>query len=72
MHPQERGAFTTVFAACAPRDNPHISHGAYICPPNVADPQAASALDESRQLELFAFTRKLLEDISVEVPGISA
>ncbi|THU95455.1 hypothetical protein K435DRAFT_819723 [Dendrothele bispora CBS 962.96] len=67
MYPQEQGAFTSVFAACAPRDNPHISHGAYICPPNVADPQAAIALDENRQLELFEFTKEVLNEAGVEL-----
>jgi hypothetical protein len=31
MHPQEQGAFTSVFAACTPRDNPQISRKLYIC-----------------------------------------
>ncbi|KAF5363160.1 hypothetical protein D9758_008347 [Tetrapyrgos nigripes] len=68
MYPQEQGAFTTVFAACAPRDDPHIAApGTYICPPNVADPQGKAALDESKQVELFEFTRNLLDEIGVEV-----
>jgi hypothetical protein len=70
MHPQERGAFTSVFAACAPRDNPHISHGAYIVPPNVADNQSKVALDNTKQSELFEFTMKTLEEIGVKVQGV--
>jgi NAD(P)-dependent dehydrogenase (short-subunit alcohol dehydrogenase family) len=65
MHPQEQGAFTSVFAACTPRDNPQISHGAYICPPNVATPQAKSALDEERQRQLYDVTEALLTSINV-------
>ncbi|PBK58199.1 hypothetical protein ARMSODRAFT_850899, partial [Armillaria solidipes] len=30
LHPQTRGAYTSVFAACMSRDNPNITHGAYI------------------------------------------
>lgn len=60
MHPQEMGAFTSVFAACASRDNPEIFHGAYICPPNVAVPQAPGALDERRQNQLFEYTEGFL------------
>jgi len=65
LHPQEQGAFTSVFAACAPRDSPEISHGAYICPPNVIRPQAKSALDEERQKQLFDFTETLLKEMEV-------
>jgi len=65
MYPQEEGAFTSVFAACASRDNPEISHGVYICPPNVATAQAPSALSEERQLQLYDFTEELLKSIDV-------
>ena len=65
MYPQEQGAFTLVFAACTPRDNPHISHGAYIYPPNVAVTQAPGALDEGRQNQLYEFTETLLKSIDV-------
>jgi len=65
MYPQEKGAFTSVFAACAPQDNPHISQGAYIFPPNVAVQQAPTALDEKRQQQLYQFTEELLESIQV-------
>ncbi|KAF8972569.1 hypothetical protein BDZ97DRAFT_1649675 [Flammula alnicola] len=65
MYPQERGAFTSVFAACAPRDNPEISHGAYIFPPNVAKVQAPAALDEGRQKQLFEVTEALLKSSGV-------
>ena len=65
MHPQEEGAFTSVFAACISRDNPEISHGAYICPPNVATTQAPGALDEERQRQLYDFTEELLKSIDV-------
>ncbi|KAF8802140.1 NAD(P)-binding protein [Phlegmacium glaucopus] len=63
MHPQEQGAFTSVFAAAAPPDNPHISHGVYIFPPNVAMTQAPGALDEERQNQLYDFTEALLRPI---------
>ncbi|KAG7444862.1 uncharacterized protein BT62DRAFT_1028892 [Guyanagaster necrorhizus] len=65
LHPQTRGAYTSVFAACMPRDNPNISHGAYIFPPNVAVAQAPAALDESRQRQLSKFTEELLRSIGV-------
>ncbi|KAK0193500.1 hypothetical protein F5146DRAFT_1030947 [Armillaria mellea] len=65
MHPQTTGAYTSVFAACAPRDNPEISHGAYIFPPNVAVVQAPAALDENKQRQLKDFTDELLRNISV-------
>ncbi|KAF4612789.1 hypothetical protein D9613_011740 [Agrocybe pediades] len=65
MYPQEMGAYTAVFAACAPRDNPEISHGAYIFPPNVAYPQAPAALDEKIQQQLFAFTEEFLKSINL-------
>lgn len=65
MYPQEEGAFTSVFAACASRDNPEISHGVYICPPNVATAQAPSALNEERQRQLYDFTEELLKSIDV-------
>lgn len=70
MHPQERGAFTSVFAACAPRDDPNIDHGAYIVPPNVAEEQSKAALDKSKQDELFGFTTKLLGEVDVRVQGL--
>ncbi|PBK75291.1 hypothetical protein ARMSODRAFT_927298 [Armillaria solidipes] len=59
MHPQTTGAYTSVFAACAPRDNPEIFQGAYIDPPNIAVPQAPIALDEDRQRKLVEFTEFL-------------
>ena len=65
MYPQEQGAFTSVFAACTSRDNPHISHGVYICPPNVATAQAPGALDEERQHQLYDFTEAFLKGIDV-------
>jgi len=68
MFPQDMGAFTTVFAACAPRDNPEISHGAYIFPPNIAKKQESGALDDHRQEQLFQFTTSFLKSIDVQVP----
>jgi hypothetical protein len=65
MYPQEEGAFTSVFAACTARDNPEISHGVYICPPNVATTQAPGALNEERQHQLYDFTEALLKSIDV-------
>lgn len=65
MYPQEQGAFTSVFAACAPRENPEISHGAYIFPPNVAFRQAPAALDMGRQQQLFEVTESLLREIGI-------
>ena len=65
MYPQEEGAFTSVFAACTSRDNPDISHGAYICPPNVATTQAPAALNEEKQRQLYEFTEALLKSIKV-------
>lgn len=65
MYPQEEGAFTSVFAACTSRDGPEISHGAYICPPNVATPQAPGALDEEKQRQLYDFTEALLKSIEI-------
>jgi hypothetical protein len=65
MYPQEEGAFTSVFAACTPRDNPEISHGAYICPPNVATTQAPGAMDEENQRQLCDFTEALLKSIDI-------
>jgi len=65
MYPQEQGAFTSVFAACTARDNPQISHGAYICPPNVATIQAPGALNEERQCQLYDVTEALLKNIDV-------
>ena len=65
MYPQEEGAFTSVFAACTPRDNPLIFHGVYICPPNVATTQAPAALNEEIQHQLYDFTEVLLKSIDV-------
>ncbi|PPQ93008.1 hypothetical protein CVT25_000209 [Psilocybe cyanescens] len=65
MFPQEMGAYTAVFAACAPRDNPEISHGAYIFPPNIAHHQARAALDEEKQSQLFLYTEELLKSIGL-------
>ncbi|KAF7426069.1 hypothetical protein PC9H_008435 [Pleurotus ostreatus] len=67
MHPQERGAFTTVFAGCAPRNDPNVVHGAYIVPPNVLFQQAKAALDEAKQDELFKFTKELLDQLDIGV-----
>lgn len=68
MHPQEQGAFTSVFAGCAQRDDPNIFHGVYIVPPNVAFEQAKIALDQSKQEELFSFTKKLVEELRIDIP----
>lgn len=65
MHPATTGAYTSVFAACAPRDNPQISQGAYIYPPNVAVAQGPAALDEVRQRKLAEFTEGFLQSIGV-------
>ncbi|KAH9484851.1 Short-chain dehydrogenase [Psilocybe cubensis] len=65
MYSQELGAHTSVFAACAPRDNAEISHGAYIFPPNIARTQAPAALDEQKQQQLFLFTEELLKSIGL-------
>ncbi|KAK0434361.1 hypothetical protein EV421DRAFT_1909477 [Armillaria borealis] len=46
MHPQTTAS---VFAACAPRDNPEIFQGGHIYPPSIVVPQARAALDEDRQ-----------------------
>ncbi|KAJ8508200.1 hypothetical protein ONZ45_g9512 [Pleurotus djamor] len=67
MHPQEQGAFTTVFAACTPRDDVNIEHGAYIMPPNVIGKQSKVAMDSGKQDELFEFTKKLLKDADIAV-----
>lgn len=66
MYPQEQGAFTTVFAACTPKDNPEISHGGYVFPPNVAKIQAPTALNEEIQSQLFEVTERILKDAGVE------
>lgn len=71
MHPQEGGAFTSVFAGCAPRDDLNISHGAYLVPPNVIEEQSRAALDIGKQDELFKFTVKLLDESGVQVQGLS-
>ncbi|KAE9399758.1 NAD(P)-binding protein [Gymnopus androsaceus JB14] len=65
MHPQTMGAYTSVFAACSPKDNPHVFHGAYICPPNVSVPQGPNALNELKQRELAEFTERLLREIGI-------
>lgn len=65
LYPQEQGGFTGVFAASAPRDNPEILHGAYICPPNRVTPQAPHALDEARQQQLFDCTLTHLREIGL-------
>lgn len=65
MYPQSMGAHTSVFAACNPKNNPHIFHGAYIWPPNVSAKQGPNALNESKQGELAEFTEKLLQEIGV-------
>ncbi|KAG5647707.1 hypothetical protein DXG03_008430 [Asterophora parasitica] len=65
MHPQNQGAFAPVFAACAPRDDPQLFHGAYILPPNVSAPQAKYAMDEGIQQQLFAYTETLLKELGV-------
>jgi len=65
MYPQEQGAFTSVFAACAPRDNPEISHGVYMFPPNVAHTQDAVAVDEIKQKQLYDFTEALLKELNI-------
>lgn len=65
MHPQTMGAYTSVFAACSPKDNPHVFHGAYICPPNVSVPQGPNALNELKQRELAEFTEKILREIGI-------
>ncbi|EEB93003.1 hypothetical protein MPER_08401 [Moniliophthora perniciosa FA553] len=67
MYPQEQGAYTSVFAACAPQGDPNIKHGVYISPPNVAADQPKAALDEALQIELFESTKRLLDEISVEI-----
>ncbi|PBK58216.1 hypothetical protein ARMSODRAFT_1010241 [Armillaria solidipes] len=65
LHPQTRGAYTSVFAACMSRDNPNITHGAYIFPPSVAVAQAPAALDENRQRQLAEFTEEFLRGIGL-------
>jgi len=65
MYPQELGAHTSVFAACTPRDNPNIFHGAYIDPPNVVVIQGPGALNEGRQNQLFEYTEAFLKQIGV-------
>lgn len=65
LHPQEGGAFTSVFAACSPRDTPEITHGSYIKPPNVVGRQAPAAYDEANQQRLFEFTEALLKELEV-------
>ncbi|KAJ6487650.1 hypothetical protein C8R45DRAFT_993950 [Mycena sanguinolenta] len=65
MHSQTLGAHTSVFAACKPKDTPHIFHGAYIWPPNVSTKQGPKALDENKQTELVEFTENLLEELGI-------
>ncbi len=65
MHPQTTGAYTSVFAACAPRDDPEIFQGAYIYPPNIAVPEVAIALDENRQRKPLEFTEEFLQSIGL-------
>ncbi|THV03617.1 hypothetical protein K435DRAFT_817206 [Dendrothele bispora CBS 962.96] len=72
--PQEMGTYSTAFAACAIRaddvcfkPSPHITHGAYIVPPNLKVDQSAAAMDADRQNELEACTRGLLQKIGLEV-----
>ncbi|KAF5381841.1 hypothetical protein D9757_008351 [Collybiopsis confluens] len=61
MYPQSMGAYTSVFAACAPRENKQIFPGAYICPPNIAEDQKGHVLDPGRQQELLDFTETIIE-----------
>ncbi|THU77464.1 hypothetical protein K435DRAFT_824331 [Dendrothele bispora CBS 962.96] len=77
MCPQEMGAYSTAFAACAVRaddvcfkPSPHITHGAYIVPPNVKVDQSAAAMDTERQNVLEACTRGLLQKIGLEVAQV--
>ncbi|KAJ8517517.1 hypothetical protein ONZ45_g5295 [Pleurotus djamor] len=70
LKPQDTGAYTTVFAACTPRDNEYIKYGAYIVPPNIIAEQSKIAMDEKIQDELFEFTKKVLQEAGVEVQGI--
>ena len=65
MHPQTTGAYKSVFAACALRDDPEIFQGAYIYPPNIAVPRVPMALDEDRQGKLMEFTKEFLQNIAV-------
>jgi len=65
MYPQSMGAYTSVFAACSPKYNPHIFHGAYICPPNISAPQGKNALNTVKQQELVEFTEELLRGIGM-------
>lgn len=65
LHPQTKGAYTTVFAAATPKTREEIVSGNYIVTPNVISAQAASALDDGRQRELWEFTEELLKGIEV-------
>ncbi|PBL04017.1 hypothetical protein ARMGADRAFT_1096166, partial [Armillaria gallica] len=65
MHPQTTGAYTSVFAACALRDDPERFQGAYIYPPNIAVLEVAIALDENRQHKPVEFTEEFLQSIGL-------
>ncbi|KAK0213949.1 hypothetical protein IW262DRAFT_1279177 [Armillaria fumosa] len=67
LYPQTTGTYTSIFAACAPRDNPEIFQSAYVYAPNIAVPQEpiAFALDEDKQRKLVEFTEKFLQSIGV-------
>ncbi|KAK0218372.1 hypothetical protein EDD85DRAFT_990518, partial [Armillaria nabsnona] len=65
MHPQATGAYTSVFVACALRDDLEIFKVAYIYPPNIAVAQVPIALDEDRQRNLVDFTEEFLQSIGV-------
>ncbi|KAK7464886.1 hypothetical protein VKT23_006095 [Stygiomarasmius scandens] len=52
------------------KPSPHITHGAYIVPPNVKVDQAAAALDVERQKALEKCTRGVLEKIELQVPEV--
>ncbi|PBL04006.1 NAD(P)-binding protein [Armillaria gallica] len=65
MHPQTTGACTSVFTACAPRDDPEIFQGAYTYPTNIAVPRVPIALAKDRQGKLMEFTEEFLQSIGV-------
>ena len=56
------GAYTTVFAACSPRDKEEIANGNFIFPPNVVGKQHKYALDEQKQKDLADTTEKILAE----------
>jgi hypothetical protein len=62
MWPQSMGAYTTVFAACSPRDQEVIVNGNYIFPPNVVGQQHENALDEKKQRDLADLTERILTE----------